>query len=84
MKEINFTIQSQFEYSDACFPAKMKHDEAKQGLVKALETDRQVNGEFSIFNEILGEGTTGIVFKGMCNENKQQLVTSEIEINRLY
>lgn len=59
------TIQPQnFEYNDACFSIKIEHEKTKEKLSKIIDSGEQVNGEFSISREVLGEGMAGIVYKG--------------------
>lgn len=55
--------QSQFEYNDAG-KEKSKHKETRSKISKIIKKGELVNGEFSIFDEVLGEGSTGIVYKG--------------------
>lgn len=37
-----------------------------------MQTDGQINGQFSISNELLGEGLTGIVYKGSYSVMKKK------------
>lgn len=58
-----FLIRLQFGYNDAAGPNEA-HKELKKIMSKIIKSGEEVNGEFTIYDEVLGEGSTSIVYRG--------------------